>query len=470
MQFGKEPIKIEPTKIKSKSAVSMQYDEDGLNFSTTLPNKKSKYVEYANKSYFEDLEKLVKKSPTQWSIILKKIKLQVGDGLLFNNLNKEQSLNFLKANPQLSAWLKVNDYSNLIYNICYNWQVFGSICLKVQWDIDTHTKIVGVECINSKFIRSAFKNDQNVVEEYYYSERWGESQKNITIIPAFNESDKDNYTQLLYIKNGNHEYYGEPLYQHCLKSIEAEVNLEIYKNSIITKGYYPGVIVKFYDERELPEHEQRASMFKTMFGGAGNAGKAIILQSAGKEVATDVEPFNPADLDKQFTVTKDAVVQSILTANEITSSELMGIQVPGKLGTTDLGTAFELFNNWTVSFDRNIIEKIFIDIFNRNKYNITNFELQAFNPLGNIQTNNQNNINGDGNVVVESNKVNDLRNTVGGVTGILEIQNNVTAGITDYNSAKNILIIIYGFTEEEAIKLLGNVKEDQSKVEGGENA
>jgi hypothetical protein len=51
-----------------------------------------------------------------------------------------------------------------------------------------------------------------------------------------------------------------------------------------------------------------------------------------------------------------------------------------------------------------------------------------------------------------------LKGTVGGVQGILEIQKSVAQGITDRDAAIALLIEIYGFTEEQAVNVVGTPK------------
>lgn len=58
-----------------------------------------------------------------------------------------------------------------------------------------------------------------------------------------------------------------------------------------------------------------------------------------------------------------------------------------------------------------------------------------------------------------------LRGSVGGVQGILGIQQAVTAGTADYESAITILIEIYGFNRAIAGSLLGNPKTDENTTE-----
>ena len=49
-----------------------------------------------------------------------------------------------------------------------------------------------------------------------------------------------------------------------------------------------------------------------------------------------------------------------------------------------------------------------------------------------------------------------LKGTVGGVQGILEIQRSVSTGITQRDAAIALLVEIYGFNNEQASNIIGN--------------
>ena len=57
-----------------------------------------------------------------------------------------------------------------------------------------------------------------------------------------------------------------------------------------------------------------------------------------------------------------------------------------------------------------------------------------------------------------------LKGSVGGVQGILEIQNSVSQGITDYSAAISLLFEIFGFDEVTAKKILGSPKKINTNV------
>jgi len=60
-----------------------------------------------------------------------------------------------------------------------------------------------------------------------------------------------------------------------------------------------------------------------------------------------------------------------------------------------------------------------------------------------------------------------LKGSVGGVQGILNIQQSVSSGATDYESAINILVLIYGLSDVDARKILGT-PEKKPEVIGDE--
>lgn len=68
-------------------------------------------------------------------------------------------------------------------------------------------------------------------------------------------------------------------------------------------------------------------------------------------------------------------------------------------------------------------------------------------------------------VDVEAEAKANLKGSVGGVQGLIQIQNSVAQGITDYESAVTMLFEIYGFDEATARKLLGDKKALESKMQ-----
>jgi hypothetical protein len=76
------------------------------------------------------------------------------------------------------------------------------------------------------------------------------------------------------------------------------------------------------------------------------------------------------NLDKTISVMAQLDDSKILTAHNITSPTLFGIQVAGKLGGTgnELGTAYELFRTTETLPNRQLILEAFQSIFDRTNY------------------------------------------------------------------------------------------------------
>jgi hypothetical protein len=70
---------------------------------------------------------------------------------------------------------------------------------------------------------------------------------------------------------------------------------------------------------------------------------------------------------------------------------------------------------------------------------------------------------------VESEAKAKLKGTVGGVQGVLAIQDSVSKGITDYSAAVTLLFEIYGFNEATAKAILGSPKKQTIPLNGVTN-
>lgn len=71
---------------------------------------------------------------------------------------------------------------------------------------------------------------------------------------------------------------------------------------------------------------------------------------------------------------------------------------------------------------------------------------------------NSNGDNSNGMSAAEQQAKLELQASIGGVQGILELQRSVSAGTTDKDAAIAILEVVYGFTNEEAVRIIGTPK------------
>ena len=356
------------------------------------------YVLYGdNNLYPQALRRILLQSPTQAAIIKSKSGMMAGDGFLIDGAKDQQSSKELLSKYPAAVqqdFLKFffnandgNDLEELHTLLCRDYQMYGAAAIEVVWSMD-FTKISTMKYINVANIRSG-KYVGGKIEGYYYSRDWQYYTKEGFIpfrIAAFDIKNKQEYNQLIYIKNGNLEYYGEPSYIECLSNIEVEGKISNFDLSSIVNGFAPSIQIKFYVKPENPEQKKQiVDGIKKQYAGTGNAGGAMVFFSDGKELAPDVLPIPVSDLDKQYTAIDERTTQKILTANQVVSPLLFGITTPGQLGgNTELETAYQIFNRSVMEPDRKKFERVYNKLLAINNIPIT-ISIMPFNPLANLE-------------------------------------------------------------------------------------
>jgi hypothetical protein len=135
-------------------------------------------------------------------------------------------------------------------------------------------------------------------------------------------------------------------------------------------GFAPKLLASFIG-RNMSTDDKRTEAAKFASNFQGSEGEQVILSWVRKK--EDMPEFKTLDiqnLDKTISVMAQLDDSKILTAHNITSPTLFGIQVAGKLGGTgnELGTAYELFRTTETLPNRQLILEAFQSIFDRTKY------------------------------------------------------------------------------------------------------
>ena len=343
--------------------------------------------------YPQHMKMIVGQSPTQGAIIKGKSGMMAGDGFLVNGTKTEvESKEFIdKLDPKVKqAYLDFLANKNgtatleeINAKLSYDYQFLGAMALEVVWSMD-FTKIVTLKYVDITTVRTG-KMHNGKVCEYWYSRDWMYYTKEGFMpqcIAAFDIKNKKDYNQLIYIKGGNLEYYGQPAYSEGISWVEIEGKLANFHLSNITNGFAPSMALKFYTKPGSPEEQSMIiNGIKKQYSGTGNAGRAMVFFSDGKDLAPDISDIPVSNLDKQYTAVGAVTVQSILTANQITSPLLFGISTPGQLGgNSELATAYQILNNSVIAPDRKRLENLWNMLFAINGLGIT-ISILPFNPL-----------------------------------------------------------------------------------------
>ena len=343
--------------------------------------------------YPQHMKMVVGQSPTQGAIIKGKAGMMAGDGFLVNGTKTEvESKEFIdKLDPKVKqAYLDFLANKNgsataeeINTKLADDFQFLGAMALEVVWSMD-FTKIVTLKYVDVTSIRTG-KMHNGKVCEYWYSRDWFYPTKEGFVpqrIAAFDVKNKTDYNQLIYIKKGNLEYYGQPAYSEGISWVEIEGKLANFHLSNITNGFAPSMALKFYTKPGSPEEQSMIiNGIKKQYAGTGNAGRAMVFFSDGKDLAPDISDIPVSNLDKQYATVSSLAVQSILTANQITSPLLFGISTPGQLGgNSELATAYQILNNSVIAPDRKRLENLWNMLFGINGFGIT-ISILPFNPL-----------------------------------------------------------------------------------------
>lgn len=242
---------------------------------------------------------------------------------------------------------------------CLDFKIQGGFALEVNWSID-RTTIANVSHLPFENIRSGFCNEEEKVEYYYYSKDWEDKREEPVEICSFNVEKKiDHPTQILYVKpfSPGSFYYPKPDYIGSINYIELDKEISIYHINNIQNGMSPSFSIHFKNGIPPEEERNRIRMdIERQLGGASNAGKFIVTYSDDPERKPDFEPFQLSDAHNQYQFLSEEVTAKIMVGHRVTSPQMFGVAVPGKLGGGgELAESSELFERNVINPARQIV-------------------------------------------------------------------------------------------------------------------
>ena len=213
--------------------------------------------------------------------------------------------------------------------IALDYTLYNGYAINVVWNKEG-SRIAEMYHIPFANVRSGKQNEEDEVEEYFYSSDWTNVRKYKPVAyKAFDVTDnkKDNASQIYYCFNytpGNSVY---PLcsYVGGLNDIELDSRISKFHNANISNGLAPSMFVQF--RNGIPTPEERRMIYNEIeetFTGENNAGRFFLAFSEpGKEL--QVTPIENANDDYYITL-EERISSRILTAHRITSPLLLGIK------------------------------------------------------------------------------------------------------------------------------------------------
>ena len=213
-------------------------------------------------------------------------------------------------------------------NISLDYTMFQGYALNVIWNKEG-TQIAEMYHLPFANVRSGKKNEEDDVEEYYYSSDWSNLRKYKEMpYRAFDVTDNkgDNASQIFYYFNytPGQDVYPLPSYVAATNDITLDSKVSRFHVNNISNGLAPSMFISM--KNGIPSPEQRREVYKEIedtFTGEENAGR-FFLSFSDADNAPEVTPIDSANDDYYLTL-ESRITSRILTAHRITSPLLLGI-------------------------------------------------------------------------------------------------------------------------------------------------
>jgi len=213
--------------------------------------------------------------------------------------------------------------------ITLDYTLFQGYALNVIWNKEG-TQIAEMYHLPFANVRSGKKNEEDEVEEYYYSSDWSNLRKYKEMpYRAFDVTDNkgENASQIYYCFNytpGN-DVYPLPSYVGGLNDILLDHKVSRFHVNNISNGLAPSLFIKM--RNGIPDPDSRRSIYKEIedtFAGEEASGR-FFLSFTDSDNAPEIEPIEAANSDFYVTL-EERITSRILTSWRITSPLLLGIR------------------------------------------------------------------------------------------------------------------------------------------------
>jgi hypothetical protein len=301
--------------------------------------------------YFNFLTDLMYKSSIHNSIQNGKHELAFGGGLTWNENGLDQnSINII--NKLFNSPNNSEDLNEIFEKILLDRILYGADCFQIIWSKDRQT-IAEMYHVSYETVRKGKPNEDGIIDEYFLSNDWQNYKRKINKpvrIAAFDVNNRKEAVQLIYSqKYFPTEIYAVPTYSASIPYILTDHEISKHHLNSIKNGLSANFILNVASG--IPSEEEMEYFVDDVKRNlvSGNGQKIVITFSEGRDGETTFMPIEIQDEHQKFITLNEAVLQNLLTANRLTSPELLGVKVPGELGGGDFNESFELYYNQVIS-------------------------------------------------------------------------------------------------------------------------
>lgn len=293
-----------------------------------------------NVNYNEYLMYLFQNSPKHGSLVKGKAKYIYGKGYAYN--------------PKVSATDTLND---LAKKCILNYEIFNAFYIEVIRN--KKGKVASLHPIPNRNIARNYDGTK-----YWYiinPQLTTTGMSNLVEFVIYGEPNPDGLRELFfYAENENPaNVYPTPNYFQGLNYIAADVEVSKHTYTNSKQGFKATKHVTLVNGEPTEEIKSRIKKkFSDTYTGEG--GESIILDFVSDvNRKTIIDDLGVSDLVKEnYSAIDELIRNNIFSCHEVTSPELFGISVPGKLGgTNNLKESYQIFNNTYVYYRRDAVHQ-----------------------------------------------------------------------------------------------------------------
>lgn len=387
-------------------------------------------------------------SPTNNSIITAKASYVFGEGLID------------VFGADLSKYISQEDVELMVLDF----EKFGGASAQIIWSLNKQPLKIEYIPIYKLGINYDAENQQ--VNGYWYSYDWNQRGRyRPRLIPKFTGCYNGNGLEVIYFRKPTSEtFFPVPSWLSGLRwaQIEGQISnagFNHFKNGVGEITLINNNSGVFDDETTA---QQKADEQRNKVVGTDNNAVVIVSYNESAEYATTIDRVAPASLEQHNIFYSEEAERKLIVAHSAPPILFQGSNGGSGFSSNadEMAISMKSLYRRHTNPSRNSILRPLQSVFDL----IGIFKLD----FKDFETEKKLDENADG--ATAGNSLDDktleaqasLKGSVGGVQSLLEIQSSYSKGLTTYDSAVNMLDVIFGYNRETAIRLLGQPKIDEN--------
>lgn len=305
------------------------------------------------------------------------------------------------------------------------------------------------------------------ISGYWVSYDWTKRSRYIPqLYPKFCEDNPDNQTQILVIQRPSNEpLFARPDWFPALRWAQDEGLMAQHSYTDVKTGFTGQKVINWAGGRGLTDEQKTevARNLKDKFSGVDGQ-RIVVSVNNTVENSVVVDSIEPPNVNNTYVNYTEEAERKILIAHSYPAILLAGSKTGFSSNADEIAVATKSVFRRVINPAREVLlydlQRVFNLIDPNIKLDIEDFDTEEMDNNSNAEADNTNtSVIGEKTAEQQNAEAQaQLRGSVEGVQALLEIQASYVAKTTSYDSAISMIKLIYGFTEKEAISLLGNPK------------